>query len=242
MNIEILYEDDNIVAVNKPAGVMSHPDGRTKEQTLAEWVAEKYPDSKHVGEPGRTQKGAELLRSGIVHRLDKETSGVMLLAKTQAGFDHLKAQFQNHEIKKEYHCFVYGEMKENKGLIERPIGRSASDFRLWSAQRGARGELREAVTEYDGVQRFAVDGEKYSFVRAFPKTGRTHQIRVHFKAIHHPLVADAQYAPKHANLLGFERLALHSSKITFTSLQGEVVSVSAPYPGDFTHALSLIGS
>jgi 23S rRNA pseudouridine1911/1915/1917 synthase len=237
-NIEILYEDKDIVAVNKPAGLVVHSDGKTQEETLTDWVLKKYPDSADVGEPGRTSDGKTIDRPGIVHRLDRETSGVMLVAKTKAGFDCLKKQFQEHEVKKEYHAFVYGKIKDDKGVIDRPIGRSKKDFRMWSAQRGARGEMREAVTEYE-VKEKAKD---YSFVHVFPKTGRTHQIRVHFKAINYPLVCDSLYASGRANSLSFTRLALHSYRVTFTRTNGEIETVTAPHPDDFVRALLLLQS
>ncbi len=245
MNIRILYEDKDIVAVDKPVGLMVHGDGRTEETTLADWVLLTYPQSKNVGEPGRTQTGENVLRSGIVHRLDRETSGVMLVAKTEKGFECLKKQFQEQAIKKEYHAFVYGSMTRDHDTIERPIGRSSKDFRKWSAQRGAKGEMREAITEYTVMARGIVRGkesdadgsEKYSFVHVFPKTGRTHQIRVHFKAIHYPLVADSLYAPGHSNTLGFTRLALHSYRITFKKTGSALQTVTAPYPEDFADAL-----
>jgi len=236
MNIEILYEDADMLVVNKPAGLVVHSDGKTDEPSLADWILEKYPETKEVGEPSRTREGEIIYRPGIVHRLDRETSGVMLVAKTQKGFESLKKQFQEHEIKKEYHAFVYGEMKTDKGTIDRPIGRSNKDFRMWSAQRGARGELREAITEYKVVSR--KDG--YSFVHVFPKTGRTHQIRVHFKAISNPLVSDSLYAPNRENTLGFKRLALHSYQTTFTDISGAIQTVTAPYPEDFAGALAVL--
>ena len=246
MKPTILYEDSDVLAVNKPAGLVVHSDGKTLEPNLVDWILQKYitayPKIKNVGESGKNANGQEILRSGIVHRLDRETSGVMLIAKTQKSFEHLKAQFQAHEIKKEYHAFVYGEMNIGKGKIDRPIGRSSKDFRMWSAQRGARGELREAVTEYEVVSH----GHGYSFVHVFPKTGRTHQIRVHFKAINFPLVHDALYAPTKKsdseNSLGFTRLALHSYQVTFVGLDGATHTVTAPYPDDFTHALATLQS
>ncbi len=258
MELTILYEDKDIVAVDKPAGLIVHSDGRstllttgkTQEPSLVDWVAKKYPDSFDVGEPARTSDGKIVPRPGIVHRLDRETSGVMLVAKTKKGFDCLKKQFQDREIIKEYHTFVYGQIPaqikgvaysvENKerGIIDRPIGRSSKDFRMRSAQRGARGEMREAVTEFEIKEKT----KDYSFVAVFPKTGRTHQIRVHFKAINYPLVCDSLYAPKRENTLGFSRLALHSYRITFADVKGKIQIVTAPYPEDFVRALLLLES
>lgn len=238
MEPEILYEDKEVLVINKPAGLMVHGDGKTKESTLVDWVLKKYPKIRDVGEPKKGQNGQYILRSGIVHRLDRETSGVMLVAKTQKSFENLKKQFQDHKIKKTYHTFVYGDIKNKKGVIDRPIGRSNKDFRMWSAQRGARGELREAITEYN-----VINGCKdYSFVEVFPKTGRTHQIRVHFKAINYPLVADSLYAPKRDNALGFKRLALHSYEVSFLGLDGKKRTVNAPYPEDFTRAVKVLQS
>ncbi len=242
MNPTILYEDDDVVAINKPSGLVVHSDGKTAEPTLVDWIFQKYlqqyPEIKEVGEPWVKPDGETILRSGIVHRLDRETSGVMLIAKTQQSFENLKKQFQNHEVKKIYHAFVFGQMKTMQGTIDRPIGRSAQDFRMWSAQRGARGEMREAITDYKVLD----SKDDYSFVEVSPKTGRTHQIRVHFKAINYPLVADSLYAPDRENTLGFKRLALHSYQITFTDLGGKSHTVVAPYPEDFIHGISVLQS
>jgi len=236
MIIPILYQSTDIIAINKPSGLVTHSDGRTKEPTLADWVLENFPQVKGVGEPITLTSGEIIHRPGIVHRLDRETSGVMLIALTEKGFDLLKGQFQDREIKKKYHAFVYGIVKEDEGVIDRPIARSRKDFRLWSAQRGGRGEARDAVTDYKVLNRNReLD---VTFIEASPHTGRTHQIRVHFKAINHPIVADSLYAPKREPILGFKRLALHSREITFTTLDREEITITAPYPEDFEVALS----
>jgi len=229
MEPTILYEDKDILAINKPAGLVVHGSGKTKEKTLVDWLLSKYPEIKNVGEPGRDAEGKEIERSGIVHRLDRETSGVMLVCKTQEAFEFLKSEFKKREIQKTYRAFVFGEVKGEKGKIERPIGRSSTDFRKWSAQRGARGEMREAVTEYKVLAR----GKGYSYLEVYPKTGRTHQIRVHLKAVNHPLVADSLYTPNRENELGLKRLALHSYSILFTDLNGEKKEVKSQLPEDF---------
>lgn len=239
MDVSILYEDENIIAVDKPAGLVVHSDGRTKESTLVDWFLQKYPNSKHVGEPVITSSKETILRSGIVHRLDRDTSGVLLIAKTNEGFECLKKQFQDRSIKKIYNTFVYGIVKDDEGTINRPIARSRKDFRLWSAQRGGRGETRDAITNYKVIKRNKNIGEGgATYVEAHPLTGRTHQIRVHFKAINHPVVADTLYAPKKEPLLGFKRLALHARFLKFENCQGKLVEIEAPYPPDFEFALS----
>lgn len=244
-SITILYEDETLLAINKPAGLMVHGDGKRDEYTVADWMLAQYPETKHVGEPMViiTKTDAQLpqtviLRPGIVHRLDKETSGVMLLAKTQQAFAHLKAQFQNRTLEKVYHAFLYSNVREDVLVVDAPIGRSSKDVRRWTAGKDARGELRHAVTEFQTLARGSTEGEHVTLVEARPKTGRTHQIRVHAKLIEKPIVADALYAPGRPALLGFSRLALHARTITFTRLDGATVTVEAPYPDDFAAAVA----
>jgi 23S rRNA pseudouridine1911/1915/1917 synthase len=234
----ILYEDDDVLAIDKPAGLVVHPDGRTVEPSVSEWFAAAYPGSRDVGEPSALANGQVIERPGVVHRIDRDTSGVLLLAKTKEGHRTLKEQFQEREIEKIYHLFVYGLVKEDHGSITLKIGRSASNSRKWSAQRGARGELREALTYFRVLKR--ADDNSATFLEARPKTGRTHQIRVHFQALHHPVVADKIYATTKPPILGFERLALHARAIKFRNVEGREISVEAPYPEDFKRAIDTI--
>lgn len=237
MEIPIIYEDQNIVAVNKPAGLVVHADGRTKEPTLADWVAEKYPETKNVGEPLVLTDGTVIDRPGIVHRLDRDTTGAIIIAKNQEAFEFLKKQFQDRETQKTYRVFVRGSLKEKKGVIDKPIGKSKTDFRRWLAGEHARGKLREAVTEYVVLN----EGEGASYIEVYPKTGRTHQIRVHFKAVGHPVLCDSLYGTKNDCLLGFERQALHAWRISLGLPSGERVTLEAPLPGDFDAALLKMG-
>jgi len=230
---EIIYEDNDILAINKPAGLVVHSDGRTEEPTLADWLMEKYPDIKEVGEPWKTEGGKMIWRPGIVHRLDRDTSGILIIAKTRAAFEYLKKQFKERNLKKTYRAFVYGLVKDDTGIIKKPIGRSKSDFRKWSAEYGARGDKREAVTEYKVLAR----EKNTTYLEVYPKTGRTHQIRVHLKAIGHPIVTDSLYAPKKEKLLGFSRTALHAFSIDLNLPSGKPLHIEAPLPSDFEHAL-----
>ncbi len=233
LEIPILFEDGDYIVINKPAGLVVHADGRTIEESVASWVLVKHPEMKEVGEPLVLANGEAITRPGIVHRLDRETSGVLILAKNQNAFLHLKQQFQDRVVGKKYHTFVYGNLKDDEGEINRPIGKSSKDFRRWSAQPGARGELREAQTLYRVLGRT----KGLTFVEVEPKTGRTHQIRVHFKAIHHPVICDKLYAENQPKMLGFERTALHAREITFLNVAGKPTTVEAPYPPDFLAAL-----
>lgn len=238
MHIPILYEDNDVLVINKPSGLMVHADGRSTDATLVDWILNTYPTLITVGEPGILHDGKEAPRPGIVHRIDKDTSGVLIIAKTPESFAFLKESFKNREVKKQYAAFVYGSVKEKYDVINRPIGKSKKDPRMWSAQRGARGTIRDAITEYRVRARVPAQagdtGVTYLEVR--PKTGRTHQIRVHMKAINHPIVCDTLYAPKMPPVLGFERLALHAEKISFTSVSGKEIVVEAPLPEDFIRA------
>lgn len=255
-DIKVLFENDSIAAINKPAGLVVHGDGKTVEPNVCDWVLATYGDSiKEVGEPtvltSGPKAGETIYRPGIVHRLDRETSGVLLIAKTQAAYEHLKSQFQEHTIQKTYNTFVWGIVKGDKGTdggtIDRPIGKSRNDFRKWSAQRFARGELRPAVTDFKILGTYkdfatginAVMKEGISYIEVYPKTGRTHQIRVHFKAINHPVLGDRLYAPNHPYALGFDRLALHARKIAFTDIDGTLREIEAELPSDFVEALNI---
>lgn len=239
MEVPILHEDDNYIIFNKPAGLVVHPDGKSDESTLVDWLLKNRPDIKDVGEPLVLKSGESISRPGIVHRLDRDTSGAIVVAKNEKAFKDLKEKFQNREVDKKYHAFVYGVLPEDDDTINRPIGRSKNDFRKWSAQRGARGEIREAITNYRVLAKAKIDGNAISFVEAEPKTGRTHQIRVHFKAIHHPVIADSLYAPNQPQLLGFKRQALHAHSLSFKGLKGKKISVTAPYPEDFENAIKI---
>jgi 23S rRNA pseudouridine1911/1915/1917 synthase len=235
MELPILYEDANIVVVNKPFGVMVHPDGHTTEETASDWFAAHYPASKEVGETQRLKDGTEIMRPGVVHRLDRETSGVLVFAKTPEAHTFLKEAFQNREVHKTYLAFTYGVPKEEKGIIEFSIGRSRKDFRLRSAQPKAKGTLREAITKYEVIGTDA--GKKHSLMKLTPETGRTHQIRVHLKAIHHPVVCDPLYAPKQKADLGFNRLGLHAYQLDLPMMDGTRQTFTSLVPPDLAAAL-----
>jgi 23S rRNA pseudouridine1911/1915/1917 synthase len=189
-----------------------------------------------VGEPAiETKDGGLIERPGIVHRLDKDTSGVMNLVKTDEGYERMKEQFQNRSVKKTYHAWVYGEMKDEQGVIEAPIGRSKT-FAKWTAiPKALRGTAREAQTEWRVIRSLA----GFTELTLHPTTGRTHQIRVHLQYKNYPIVADHLYAGKRFNVekpasnLGFTRQALHAESIVFKDINGQEVTVQAPLPTDF---------
>mgnify|MGYP003393064625 CR=1 FL=1 len=244
MKIKVLYEDSNILAIDKPSGISVHSDGRTKEKTIADWALENYPRMKNVGEPmfleTKSEK-IEIKRPGIVHRLDRDTSGVLLLAKNQKAYEYLKSQFQDRVIKKTYHVIVEGTFKDERGVINKPIGKSPTDFRKWLSGRGARGELRPAITQYKVLKRFELPEKKtfikYTYLEVYPKTGRTHQIRVHMKYLNHPVVCDPLYNAGKVCPLGITRLALHAKQIEFRDMKGNMVRVESVLPLMFKKVL-----
>jgi 23S rRNA pseudouridine1911/1915/1917 synthase len=233
MDLPILYEDADIVAVIKPAGLMTHPDGHTTDETVSDWFAARYPASATVGDTQRLVDGTEIARPGVVHRLDRETSGVLVLAKTPEAHVFLKEAFSERAITKTYYAFIYGVPKEREGTIEFSIGRSRKDFRLRSAQRKAKGTLRDAITNYEVLS----DIGTHAFLKVEPKTGRTHQIRVHLKAIHHPIVCDPLYKASDQTCdLGFNRLGLHAARLDIPRPDGSTLSITAPLPSDLALA------
>lgn len=239
MKPEVIFEDSDVLVIDKPAGLIVHSDGRTEEPSVADWVLEQYPEMKEVGESWESPQGETVPRPGIVHRLDRTTSGVMILAKTKEAHAFLKEQFQSRTTRKEYRAFVYGHPKEDEGLIEREIVRIRSTPPRWGVARvGESKKHREAVTEWQVLERGfdPITGEKVSFLSVRPKTGRTHQIRVHLKALGYSIVCDPLYSKGQACLLGFERPALHAYKLSIQLPSGNTQTFEAPFPVDFQKA------
>ncbi|MBI2100157.1 MAG: RluA family pseudouridine synthase [Candidatus Vogelbacteria bacterium] len=200
----IIYEDEDVLALNKPAGL-----------TVVE-LAEKYPQVT------------------LAHRLDKETSGVILAAKNETALEYLRQLFRTGGIKKKYLALVYGHPPG--GTIDLSIGRSRKDPRRRIAGKGATGKLREAVTEYRVLEELG----KYSLLEVKPKTGRTHQIRVHFKALGYPIACDGLYAPGRACPPPLGRQALHAESVEFIDQTGKKRLFRAVLPPDFQEALDNI--
>jgi len=250
MKIPILFENNNLLAINKPSGLVVHGDGKTDEPTVVDWILENYPQVNGVGENmfiNYKDQELELSRPGIVHRIDRDTSGILVISKTQESFDYLKELFKNKKIKKTYQALVYGHIKNDVGIIDQPIGRNTKDFRMKMAGDHARGKLREAQTEYRVIERYTdldskkdVQGQhqKYTLVQCQPKTGRTHQIRVHLKWLNHPIVADSLYRGKRKEVLGMSRTALHAYVISFIDSDENDVSVTCDMPEDIVNAIA----
>jgi 23S rRNA pseudouridine1911/1915/1917 synthase len=231
--LDIIYQDPNIIVINKQAGIQVHPSATEKEFTLANGLLAKFPEIKNVHDDS---PGAEF-RPGIVHRLDKETSGVMVVARNPETFATLKIIFQNRKAEKKYIALVQGKMKEKKGLIVKPIARASTYKKQIIATSKTKTKIRPAVTKYKVIATYG----NYSLLEVFPKTGRMHQIRIHLAAIGHPVVGDKIYCPRHLkqSALKTDRHFLHAQQIVFR-LFGQKFSFSAPLPEDFSRFLENI--
>jgi 23S rRNA pseudouridine1911/1915/1917 synthase len=232
---EIIFENKDFLVINKPAGLMVHgvrvrrarpiDAARAMTPTLVDWLRSRYPEIGGVGDdPG--------LRPGIVHRLDKATSGVMIVAKTQSSFELLKRLFQEHQMEKTYFALVFGVPKKEQGIIDSPIG-----IKRGSLKRSiyATKMAKPAVTEYSVVKKITgSEKEEYALLKVNPKTGRTHQIRVHLASIGHPIVGDAMYGKKIQPPFA-RRLMLHAASLEFSNGAGSRFVFEAPLPPGFTY-------
>lgn len=228
-SIELVEETKDYLVINKPSGLLVHPTDLGEPDTVTAWVFENYPDIKGVGEFEN--------RPGIVHRLDKEASGIMVIAKNQKMFQSLKKQFKNREIDKEYSVLVHGVPDKEQGIIDFEISRG-TDGRMAARPKidklkiknvGKEQPGREAVTEFWVEKAFV----RFSLLKVKIYTGRTHQIRVHMFSYNHPVVGDRLYVNKKLNLKKDEelgRLFLHARKLAFTSLNGEKMEYKVELP------------
>ncbi|MBU4257145.1 RluA family pseudouridine synthase [Patescibacteria group bacterium] len=211
---QTIYEDNNYLIINKPAGLLVHGAEHINEPALSDQLLEKYPELAKIGE--------DPSRPGIMHRLDKQVSGLMAIAKTQEAFDHLKKQFKKRTVDKKYIALVYGRIARDEGVIDFPIERSGRSGRMAALPKTVKGELelrgRRAVTEFEVKQRFI----NYTLLKIKIKTGRTHQIRVHMSAYGHPVVGDDLYGTKKTReknkKLNLGRIFLAASELSFDDL------------------------
>ncbi len=241
--VSILAETNELLALDKPAGLIVHSDGRTEEPSLADWILEHYAALADVGEPWVSPQGERVLLPGIVHRLDRTTSGVMLIAKTPEMYTHLKQEFKARRVEKVYRAYVYGHMKtteagsshSRQGKIVAEIMRSSKAPKRWYSRATDEKDARAAITQWRLLQNITdpQTGEPAAQVEVRPKTGRTHQIRVHFASIGHPLVADHLYSGDRAPILGFTRPALHAHSVSLHLPNGDAATCTAPLPPDW---------
>ena len=224
--LDVLYEDDWLLAINKPPGLVVHPAPGHWRGTLLNALVHRWPTPP---------AGIDPSRMGIVHRLDKDTSGVLLIARTAAALADLARQFHDREIEKQYLALVWGTPLRARGTISEPIGRHP----VHRQRMAVRPRGRPAVTRYEVVETWP----RMSLVRAYPETGRTHQIRVHLAALGHPVVGDPLYARGRARpaAIAIERHALHAEMIRFRHpATANALQITAPLAPDFTAALAAL--
>ncbi len=221
ISLSVLYEDDEMAVVDKPAGMVVHPAFGHDEGTLVNAVLHRWPETAQFGQTDR---------AGIVHRLDKETSGVILIAKTAAALESLRAQFQARTVHKRYVALVDGAPPTPEGVIDAPIGRDVRQRKRMAVTHDG----REAETEYRLLEEFA----EYSLLEVFPRTGRTHQIRVHLAFVGIPVVGDTVYGRRKQGIK-MKRHFLHAASITFEQPRtGEPITIEAPLPGPLQDVLA----
>lgn len=238
--LDVIFEDDHLVVVNKPAGMVTHPAPGNYSGTLVNALA--YHFATLAGEAGAD-------RPGIVHRLDKNTSGLLVIARDDLTYRKLQSAIQAREVHRAYTALICGHVKEPKGRIDQPIGRSVRDRKKMAVT--TKGS-REAVTEYELTRRY----HSFDLLQARLLTGRTHQIRVHFAHLGHPVFGDPEYGGRRKWVKGMfaperplalelldllPRQALHASQLAFTHpMTGEKLEFEAPLPEDFAAVLDLL--
>ena len=225
MDFKIIYEDNDLLVVDKPAGIVVFPEGeglKSGEKTLIDYLIEQKPELKKIGEAPRY---------GIVHRLDKDTSGILLVAKGAEALIFLQKRFKNREVEKKYVCLVEGTVKDNKGEIKNLIARAKGDPRKQKvySELDAPKSAREAITEYKVLERF----KDYTLLEVEIKTGRRHQIRCHFSYLKHPIAGDKLYSFKNSPVPeGLTRQFLHAQKLKIQLPNGKTEEFISDLPED----------
>jgi len=232
MKLSILHEDTDVVVVNKPPGIIGFPEGSTQGETIIDVLVEENPALKDAGEAPRY---------GVVHRLDKDTSGILVVAKSTEALRFLQEQFTQRTVTKKYIALVHGFVQEDHGIIDNPLGRIPHQKKQKSylphEPEAKRPDVREARTEYSVTKRF----QDYTLLEVVPKTGRKHQIRCHLAHIGHPVVGDKLYGFKgHAAPAGLNRQFLHAAELTITLPGGDKKAFAAPLPEDLQKVLDAL--
>lgn len=221
-DVDIIYEDEDIIAVNKPAGVLVHPTPKQRHHTLVNFLL-SCSSLCEIGAP---------YRPGVVHRLDKDTSGIILFAKSEEAYKGLIEQFKKREVKKVYLAVVHGIFKEDEAWISAPIAKGIKNVKISS-------HGKDALTYFKVIKRYFKD-DGYTFLEVHPITGRTHQIRVHLAFTNHPIVADPVYA-KEKKTFFIKRVALHSKSLSFKHpTKQQVMEFEAPLASDIKDFLKYL--
>lgn len=227
----INYQDEHYVVLDKPSGLLVHPTDRNEQHTLVSWLLENFPQVSKFGDQRRP---------GLVHRLDRDVSGLIVVALDQEAYDDLKQQFQDRTIDKHYTGLVYGVIAKEEGQIVTPLERDKKTGKTKAQSDLRHQELsREAITHYEVLQRY----QQFTLLNIKLVTGRTHQIRAHLHSIGHSLVGDVLYSTrdlKHKKLPDLRRPFLHASDLSFQSLNGEMIDCHSPLPSQLATLLTTL--
>lgn len=234
--VKIIFEDTDLLVLDKPSGITVNRSETTKGDTIQDWLEN---NSKIKYSDDNSEKGLEFKnRGGIVHRIDKETSGILIVAKTKSAFEELQRQFKERIVKKSYIALSHGKVAPEEGVINIPVGRLP-----WNRKRfGVLAGGREALTRYRVIKSLEIQGEQMSLLEVYPETGRTHQIRVHLKYINHPIFGDEFYAGRKTGRNDrkiLPRLFLHARKISFMHpTTQKIISLESPLPKELEGLIS----
>ena len=240
--IKTLYNNHGLLVIDKPPGLAVHPGAGLRGDSLAEALLFHFSargGSAYGGKDDISLVGEEG-RPGIVHRLDKDTSGVMLVALTQDMYEYLKEAFASRRVKKHYIALVHGLMPKPRGTIDTPIGKSKTDFRKYSTKNMI--EAKPSLTSYEVIEELGSGLDQYSLIMVELHTGRTHQIRVHFSSLGNPLLGDSLYGPRKKTLAKLGRQFLHACRIEIQLPSGEWIETESPLPNDLRSVLKDLGS
>lgn len=215
--LNIIFEDNNLLVIDKPAGLVAHEGNGQNSETLVNMLRKYLPPAS-----------ADLERFGLLHRLDKDTSGLLLVAKTAKYFHYLKDLFRRRQITKEYLALVHGRLSPRRGIVQVPLSRDAITRTKFSPDR----QGRAAETAYEVIDYF----KSFTYLKVTPKTGRTHQIRVHLASLGYPIVGDKTYGRKSDILI--DRQFLHAHRIKFIDLEGKQREFTAPLPNNLKEFLN----
>lgn len=230
LDIPILYEDESFIVINKPPGIVVNRADSVKEETVQDWAEPRV--LTQGANPANEEEKVFFDRAGIVHRIDKETSGCLIIAKHPNEFMDMQRQFKERTVKKTYLAIAHGKILPEAGEIHAPVGRLP-----WNRERfGILPGGKDAVTKYQVVRYAHTHDKDISLVSLFPETGRTHQIRVHLKYLNHPIIGDWQYAGRktaRADRVWAPRVMLHAWKVSFIhSVSHQELAIEAPVPDD----------
>lgn len=221
---KIITKEKDYFIISKPAGMLVHPTAKNETNTLVDWLIKKYPKLKKLGE--------DPTRPALVHRLDRDVSGLMIIPRTQDAFDYFKKQFKMRNIRKEYIALVHNVVKNDTGTIDLPIGRSSAGNFVVLPKGSENGKV--ALTEYEVIERFKTS----TLLKVKIYTGRTNQIRLHLNAIQHPIVGDIKREKKvQKNKFKLNRIFLHATHLQFTDPHGSVVNYECGLPEELEKIL-----